>query len=125
MQTQFDNFINEFYTGKYASAGFKSGEPTNEYEFNVDIKYDTDNEDIIKKDILSKYNITYKNMSLERFGDTQSLNLKFFSYSNYEAASIVTTILDELVEKEIPFDSRTIDVPTLRKEDRTKVSGFK
>jgi len=125
MLTQFDNYINEFYTGKFASAGFKSNEPTNEYDFSVDIKYSKENEDKIKNDILSKYNIPYNDLSFERFGDTQTLKLKFLSYSNWEAASIVTTFLDELVDHEIPFDSRTIDVPTLRKEDRTKVTGFK
>jgi len=125
MLTQFDNYINEFYTGKFASAGFKSGEPTNEYEFTVDIKYGTKNEEKIKKDILSKYNISYNDFSLERFGDTQTLNLNFLSYNNWEASSIITTFLDELSEQEIPFDTRTIDVPTLRRGDRTKVTGFK
>jgi hypothetical protein len=125
MVTKFDNFLNEFYTGTYASAGFKTSEPTDEYEFTVDIEYDPKNEEIIKNNILSKYNIPYNDFSLKHVSNAQELKIKIISYNKWEASSIISTLLDSLHKNDIAFDPRSIEAPTLRIGDRTKVSGFK
>ena len=125
MVTKFDNFLNEFYTGKYSSAGFKINEPIDEYEFTVDIEYDPKNEEIIKNNILSKYNIPYNDFSLKHVSNAQELKIKIISYNKWEASSIISTLLDSLHKNDIAFDPRSIEAPTLRIGDRTKVSGFK
>ena len=38
------------------------------------------------------------------------VNLEFLSYSEYEAASIITTITDELENKKIRFDAKSLKV---------------
>ena len=53
------------------------------------------------------------------------MRLKIISYNKWEASSIISTLLDSFDKNDIAFDPRTIEAPTLRIGDRTKVSGFK
>jgi len=125
--------FNKFYNGPNASAGFKRSEPTSNFSLDVVIKYDSWNEEIIQ-DILKKHNISYKDLYLKKDGkDGQRFKLNFLSYNEYEADSIITVILNELGEKQIGIDPRTVEVsPEIKKyivpdeeSKRNIVSGFK
>jgi hypothetical protein len=125
--------FNEFYTGPNAAVGFKRSEPKNIFSLDVIIKYDSWNEEIIQG-ILKKHNISYDDLSLKKEGEEgQRFKLNFLSYNEYEADSIITIILNELGEKEIGIDPRSVEVsPEIRKyitpdesSQRNIISGFK
>jgi len=126
MIVKYDNFINEFYTGKYAAAGIKFSDPSDKYDFNINIKADPDNNNIIK-DILLKFNIAYdgveitpeENLEL----DGEKVNIKFLSYNKYEASSIINSIVNELIIKKIPIDIDSIKLEPINKVEK-KPMGF-
>lgn len=124
MITKFDNFINEWYLGPYSSVGFKVSEPSTKYNFNIDIKMDSNNEEIIKN-ILKKYNITYDNLNIEDIKsddvDGHKVNLTFRSYNKYEASAILNSVIKELIKNEIPFDPTSVDVKEEDKPEKRKI----
>ena len=124
MITKFDNFINEWYLGPYSSTGFKTNEPTTKYNFTIDIKMDTKNEEIIKN-ILKKYNITYNKLELKNIevGDEKghNINLVFNSYNKYEASAILNSVMKELIENKIPFDPESIKFDEEDKPEKRKI----
>lgn len=124
MIVKFDNFINEWYTGKYTYTGFKTDEPNIKYNFNIDIKMNTENEEIIK-DILNKYNISYDKLELRNVKnedeDAHNINLVFKSYNKYEASSILSSVLYEFIKKEILFDPSTIKLEEENKPEKRKI----
>ena len=68
-------------------------------------------------EILKKYNISFNDMSLEKDGrKSQRLSLRFLAYNEYEAASIINSILMELGQKQIDINPQTIEVsPEIKK----------
>ena len=138
MIKKYIEFLNEFYIGPNATAGFKTSEPTDNFTLDVTIKYDPWNEELIQG-ILKKHNISYNNMSLEKDDSgflgkkTQTLKLNFLAYNEYEAASIINSILMELGEKQVAIDPQSIEVsPEIKKyivpdetAKRNVVTGFK
>ena len=128
MIKNFANFLNE-YVGPYGTLGFRYSKPTKEITLNLDMKYSSENEDIIK-DILKKYDISTEDISLARpygtFGALQKLKLKFLTYSELEANSIIISILKELREHNIMFDNESIET-TPKMENpfqRKPIKGF-
>jgi hypothetical protein len=128
MITKFYNFLNE-YTGPYRSAGFKLQKPEDRFKFNIFIKYGPKNEKIIKN-ILSKYDIYYDVLKLYKADtesgdspDAQKLDLTFLSYNEYEAGSIISSILFELNKNSVAFDPTTIEVNPLNKTEKKPI-GF-
>lgn len=111
MITKFQSFLNEWYTGPYAATGFKTSEPSSKFTLNINIKYNKDNIKILKN-ILKKYDIPFDQMEVAEDKDEdikiQKINLKFKSYNNYEASSIVSTFVKELQENQIMFDPTSI-----------------
>jgi hypothetical protein len=111
MFTNFEDFLNEWYTGPYAATGFKSSEPTERFTLNFTIKYDQNNIKTLKN-ILKKYDIPFDQMEITKDKDDdfdiQKINLTFKSYNNYEASSIVASIIKELQENQIMLDPTSI-----------------
>jgi len=133
MIIKFIEFITEFktYTGPFSTVGFKTNEPTEKYTLNVDIKYDENNENIIKN-ILNKYNIPYDDLKLKRDEDlfrrsnVQKFKIDFLSYSGLEAQSIIVSMLQELEKSNIHIDTESIKIspePEVIKKERKPI-GF-
>jgi hypothetical protein len=126
MIIKYDNFINEFYTGKYASAGFKLSDPKDKYDFELNIKANPEN-DIIVKDILKKFNIAYDDVNIIPQENTEldgeKVKISFLTYNKYEAGSIVNSIVNEFIKKEIPIDINTIKLEPQVKHEKRKI-GF-
>lgn len=138
MITKFDNFLNEFYVGPYKSAGFKNSEPSDKFNFNITMKYKPENEELVKN-ILAKYEIPYDKLNLEKTQiekniptpkkkffsrkkdtpepklDIQKLDLTFLSYNEYEAGSIINTLLNDLHKSGVVFDPASIKIEPLEK----------
>ena len=131
MITKFNNFLNEFYVGPYKSAGFKNSEPSDKFNFNLTMKYKPENEELVKT-ILTKYNIPYDKINLEKSQiskpkkkrffskeepklDIQKLDLTFLSYNEYEAGSIINTLLNDLHNNGVIFDPASIKIEPLEK----------
>jgi len=117
MITKYIEFLKEYtsYTGPFSSTGFKTGEPKEEFTLDLNLKYDENNEKVIK-DILSKYNIHYSDLNLEHKNDflsrsnVQKFKLDFLTYSELEAQSIIVSILRGLEENKIYFEHESIKV---------------
>lgn len=125
----FRNFLNEYtaYSGPFGTTGFKYSEPSKKISMNVELKYETRNDDIVK-DILNKYNIPYDNYRLKKplyGGDIHTLSLRFLTYSDLEAVSIINTIITELQKNRIMFDPTTLEVePNIEILKRKTIKGF-
>lgn len=133
MIKNYSEYIKEFYVGPNATAGFKPSEPTDNFSLDVVIKYGSRNEEIIQ-DILKKHNISYNDLYLEREGeDGQRFKLNFLAYNEYEASSIINSILSELGENQVGVYVQSIEVsPEIKKyivpdetSKRNVITGFK
>lgn len=126
MITIFEKFLNE-YRGPFGTVGFRYSNPSKEYTLKLDMKYTPKNEDVIK-DILTKYDISHENVKLERpyFGALQTLSLKFLTYSELEAASIINSLLINLNKNDIMFDASSIKTyPEINNPfQRKEIKGF-
>ena len=127
MIIKFENFLNE-YRGPYGTVGFRYSTPTDEYTLDLNMKYTQDNENVIKN-ALSKYDISYKDIKIERpyFGALQTLKLKFVVYSELEAVSVINSILSELKNNNIFFEEESINIfPKIEQPFRRKeIKGFR
>lgn len=132
MIKKYSEFLNEFYIGPNATAGFKTSEPTDNFTLDVMMKHDPWNEELIQE-ILKKYNVTYTDLSLKGEGGNQRLKLNFLAYNEYEAAAVINAILKELGDKQVNIDNSTINVSSEIKKyivpdetaQRSIVTGFK
>jgi len=108
MIIKFTNFLNEFYTGPFSAAGFKLHEPSNKFNFNLNIKYKPENEELIKN-ILAKYDIPYDELNFKKQNRrSQKLDLTFLSYNRLEAVAIINSILSDLAENSVTFDKSSV-----------------
>jgi len=127
MIIKYKDFVNEWYTGPYATAGFKSSEPTEKFTLNFNIKYDKNNIKILRN-ILKKYDIPFDQMEIGNDQDKnfkmQKINLIFKSYNNYEASSIVSSILKEISDNQIMIDPTSIVGGTKDQQTERKLIGF-
>jgi len=125
MITKFEIFLNEWYTGPYAASGFKSSEPTEKFNLELDIKFESKNKEKIEE-ILKKYNIPYENLNIEKEGfKTQKVKLQFKSYNRYEANSILNTFIKELIDNQIMFDPQSIKGDSEEEKIEKNPIGFK
>ena len=126
MITKFKKFLNEWYTGPFAASGFKMTEPSDRFTLNFNIKYDKDNIKILKN-ILKKYDIPFDQMEIAKDIDEdfeiQKINLTFKSYNNFEANSIVNSIIKDLAENQIMFDPTSITGGPKEKPEKRPI-GF-
>lgn len=136
MIIKFDDFLNEFhsYSGPNATLGFRYSEPTNEYSLSLTVKYVENLEDIVKN-ILSKYNIPYKDIKIDigysksLFSKTrpltQSLKIVFLSYSGNEAYSIIDIFVKELYNSGIQFNQNSIIISPDILHRKKIITGYK
>lgn len=126
MIANFNKFINE-YIGPYGTVGFKYSNPTKEYTLDLNLKYTPENKNIIDN-ILSKYEISYSDLDIERpySGALQTLKLKFLTYSELEASSIINSILIDLKKSDIFFEEESIKIkPQIQNPfQRKQIKGF-
>jgi len=102
MKIKFEDFLLE-YTGPYKKAGFKIGSENRDiYDFDCTIKIESENEEEIKnklKNILNEYDIDYTELSIQKETDEfHKLNISFKSYNEYEAYSLVDTVINDALK---------------------------
>ena len=119
MKTKFEDFLIE-YTGPYKAAGFKFGDKTGPGEtFDMDcvvvINPTKDKEEVKNKieEILKQYDVDYESISIDPLQeDAYTLNMTFKSYNQYEAHSVINTVLVDALKK-LP-DTFNIDLRSLK-----------
>jgi hypothetical protein len=126
MIKKYEEYIKEFYTGRYSAAGIKFSDPSDKFDFNINIEANPDNYRILRE-ILLKYNIAYDDIKItpeeNLKDDGEKVNIKFLSYNKYEASSIIDSIISELIKKKIPIDIGTITLEPINAKEKRKI-GF-
>mgnify|MGYP000874243013 CR=1 FL=1 len=109
MITKFEKF-NEYvyYKGPGAAVGFKTSNPNRPYFLSVDLKINPKNEENVKM-ILSFYSVPVIGLEFKNKNKKfETLNLKFLSYNENEAESIIKEFFDILNNAGVVYDPKSV-----------------